>query len=124
MKHVLSLLFWAYVMVSCALLFWLALLIWCCTAPFDPERRILHRFSCWWGHHYVRVCPYWTAHFSGRDHIRRCSHVVANHQSLGDILLLYGLNRHLSGFQTDLQGAIYWLNMRLNRYVKLVVRPP
>ena len=123
MKHVLSLLFWAYVMVSCALLFWVALLIWLICLPFDPQRRVLHRFSCWWGYHYVRVCPYWSASFSGREHItNEAAMIVSNHQSLGDILLLYGLNRH---FKWVSKSSIFKLpfigwNMVLNRYVKLV----
>ena len=110
-------------MVSCAVLFWVALLIWCVTVPFDPQRRVLHRFSCFWGHHYVWVCPYWTATFTGREHIpNTAAMMVSNHQSLGDILLLYGLNRH---FKWVSKASIFKLpfigwNMVLNRYVRLV----
>ena len=48
--------------------------------------------------------------------------LVANHQSLGDILLLYGLNRH---FKWVSKASIFKLpfigwNMVLNRYVRLV----
>jgi len=123
MKHVFSLLFWAYFVISTMVLFWVAFGIFCLTAPFDSNRRALHRFSCWWGHHYMWVCPYWHSTLHGRDLIpNEAAMLVANHQSNGDVLLLYGLNRHFKWvskselFKVPFMG---W-NMVINQYVRLV----
>lgn len=122
-KKLFSLLFWAYMVVSCVVLFWAALVIWLVTLPFDPLRRCVHQFSCFWGYHYIQLCPFWSSKIEGRENIPKgAAMLVANHQSLGDILLLYGLKRHFkfvsksSIFKVPIVG---W-NMRLNRYISLV----
>ncbi|MCB0333837.1 MAG: hypothetical protein KDD55_10090, partial [Bdellovibrionales bacterium] len=54
-----SLFFWGYLSISSAFLFVVALAIWLVTAPFDRQRRILHKFTCWWAYHYMKVFPFW-----------------------------------------------------------------
>jgi len=69
------------------------------------------------------LCPNWHCTIEGREKIpnHRASVIVANHQSLVDILALYGLNRH---FKWVSKEAIFKLpfigwNMSLNNYVRL-----
>ena len=69
MRAVKSLLFWSYMCTTCVVLFLVALLIWALTLPFDPRKRILHRFTCWWGYHYVRINPFWRPKVIGREKI-------------------------------------------------------
>jgi len=56
-RWVLSLLWWAFLTVTCILLFPVAVLIWAVTAPFDRRRRRLHLFTCWWASLYSWINP-------------------------------------------------------------------
>jgi 1-acyl-sn-glycerol-3-phosphate acyltransferase len=123
-----TLAFWPYLLVSSGLLFTGAVVTFACTAVFDRRRKLLHLYTCAWAYHYVRALPLWTARFEGIEHIRndRTYVVVANHQSLGDILVLFGLFKH---FKWVSKRAIFrvpfigW-NMSLNDYVQLVRGDP
>jgi 1-acyl-sn-glycerol-3-phosphate acyltransferase len=76
----------------------------------------------------VKLLPLWSARFEGREHIRpgRTYVIVANHQSLGDILVLFGLFKH---YKWVSKRAIFkvpfigW-NMSLNDYVALLRGDP
>jgi 1-acyl-sn-glycerol-3-phosphate acyltransferase len=72
----------------------------------------------------VQLCPFWRVRIEGRDRIPadRAAVLVANHQSAGDILVLFGIKRHFkwvskaSVFKVPFIG---W-NMGMNDYVGLV----
>ena len=121
---VLSTLFWAFLALSCVPLFAGACLVWLVTLPFDPDGRVLHLYSCFWAQLYFYVNPAWRLRVEGRERLpwRGAAVLVANHASLGDILVLFGLYRPFkwvskaSNFDIPFIG---W-NMRLNRYVRLV----
>ena len=124
MRFVVSLLFWAFFAVSCVVLFVGALAVFLLTFPFDRNGRVLHLYSCAWAQLYFWVNPFWRLRISGREHLpwRGPAVLVANHLSLGDVLVLFGLYRPFkwvskaSVFKAPFLG---W-NMRLNRYVPLV----
>jgi len=123
MRVALSTLFWAFLVGSSFLLFPIAAGVWVLTLPFDPKLRVLHLFTCFWGSLYTWVNPAWPVRISGREKIRRDEAyvMVANHQSLLDILVLFRLFVHykwvskIENFRIPLIG---W-NMRLNRYIQL-----
>jgi 1-acyl-sn-glycerol-3-phosphate acyltransferase len=122
-RRLLSLLFWAFLAISSILLFPIALLIWALTAPFDPRRRLLHRFTCFWASLYTWFNPAWPVEIVGREKIRpEATYVmVANHQSLLDILVLFRIFAHfkwVSKIENFRVPFIGW-NMSLNRYIKL-----
>ncbi len=122
--RVISILFWSYMLLTNPVLWALAVLIFVLTAPFDRKRRILHLYTCAWAFHYVKLLPLWSPRFEGLSHIRRDQTyvLVANHQSLGDILVLFGLFRHfkwVSKREIFRVPFIGW-NMRMNDYVGLV----
>jgi 1-acyl-sn-glycerol-3-phosphate acyltransferase len=119
-----SLLFWSFLATSSILLFPLAVLIWALTAPFDRRRVWLHRFTCFWASLYTWTNPVWRVRVEGRERIRRDATyvMVANHQSLLDILVLFRLFVHfkwVSKIENFRIPFIGW-NMRLNRYIQLV----
>lgn len=120
----LSTAFWSYLALSSPPLFAGALLTRVASGPFDRERKLLHLYTSAWAYHYVKLLPLWKTRFSGVHHVQdgRPYVMVANHQSLGDILVLFGLFKH---FKWVSKSSIFkvpfigW-NMYLNDYVGLV----
>jgi 1-acyl-sn-glycerol-3-phosphate acyltransferase len=118
-----SALFWIFALLSSLLLFPVAVLCWALTVPFDPRKVVLHRFSCFWAALYTWLNPAWSVRVVGREKIdpKKAYVMVANHQSLLDILILFRLFTHfkwvskLENFKIPLIG---W-NMRLNDYIQL-----
>jgi 1-acyl-sn-glycerol-3-phosphate acyltransferase len=122
-RWVLSLLFWLFVATTSLLLFPVALVIWALTAPFDRRLVLLHRFTCFWASLYSWLNPLWRVRIEGREKIRPgvAYVMVANHQSLLDILVLFRLFTHfkwVSKIEIFRIPCVGW-NMRLNRYIAL-----
>src|SRR5947207_11297258 len=92
-RRALSLVFWAFLVVSSIVLFPVALVIWAVTAPFDRRRVLLHRFTCFWASLYTWLNPAWRVEVHGRGKIRRDAAyvIVANHQTRLDLLVLFRL---------------------------------
>jgi 1-acyl-sn-glycerol-3-phosphate acyltransferase len=116
--------FWSYMAISNPVLWMGAVLVRLATAPFDQRRALLHLYTSAWAYHYVKLMPQWTTEFSGLEHIQkdRTYVLVANHQSLGDILLLFGLFKHfkwVSKAEIFKVPFVGW-NMHMNDYVHLV----
>jgi 1-acyl-sn-glycerol-3-phosphate acyltransferase len=119
-----SIVYWFFLALSAVVLFAGAVVIWLLTLPFDRNGRVLHLYSCFWGQLYMYVNPLWRQRVTGREHLpwKGAAVLVANHESLGDILVLFGLYRPFkwvskaSNFKLPFIG---W-NMWLNRYVGLV----
>jgi len=118
-----SICFWSYFGVSSILLFPLALGIWLITVRSDPQLRLLHRLTCWWASHYITLFPFWRLQLENMNLFNEETPqiILANHQSMGDILVLFALRKHFkwvakeSLFQVPFIG---W-NMSLNQYVPL-----
>lgn len=123
-----TLVFWPYLLSSSIVLFGGAVLLFACTAPFDRRRSWLHLYTCAWAYHYVRLLPLWRARFESVERIRddRTYVLVANHQSLGDILILFGLFKHYKWVskQAIFRVPFVGWNMKLNDYVELVRGDP
>jgi 1-acyl-sn-glycerol-3-phosphate acyltransferase len=119
----LSLVFWAFLTTTSILLFPVAVLIWAVTAPFDPRKRLLHQFTCFWASLYTWCNPAWPVTIEGREKIDPAMAyvIVANHQSLLDILVFFRLFNHykwVSKIENFRLPFIGW-NMRLNDYIEL-----
>jgi 1-acyl-sn-glycerol-3-phosphate acyltransferase len=123
-----TLLFWPYLLISSIVLFCGALVLFIATVAFDRRRALLHLYTCAWAYHYVRLLPLWRARFSGVENIRagRTYVLVANHQSLGDILVLFGLFKHYKWVSKRVIFKVPFIgwNMRLNDYVGLLRGDP
>jgi 1-acyl-sn-glycerol-3-phosphate acyltransferase len=122
-RRVLSTLFWAFLVLSSFALFPFAVLLWTVTAPFDRRLVLLHRFTCFWASLYTWLNPAWRVRIEGREKIdRNTAYVmVANHQSLLDILVLFRLFVHFKWVSKieNFRVIIIGWNMSLNRYIKL-----
>lgn len=124
MDRIISGIYLVFIVITCAILFIPALLIWLITLPFDKRKTILHQYTCFWGVFYIWCFPFWRMHVSGRKNIKRgvTYVIVSNHQSQLDILLAFRLFKHfkwVSKAEIFRIPCIGW-NMYLNRYVKLV----
>lgn len=122
-RRVFSSLFWAFIFVSSLLLFPVALLLWTLTVPFDRRLVAQHRFTCFWASLYTWFNPLWRVTIAGRERIRPDATyvIVANHQSLLDILVLFRLFAHfkwVSKAELFRIPCVGW-NMSLNRYIRL-----
>ncbi len=122
--RIVSTLYLFLIMITCAVLFFPALLIWLVTLPFDKKKRLLHIYTCFWGALYTWIFPSWRVHVSGRKNFRKNTTyiVVSNHQSQLDILLAFNLFRH---FKWVSKAEIFRLpfigwNMYFNRYIRLI----
>jgi 1-acyl-sn-glycerol-3-phosphate acyltransferase len=123
LRRAFSLAFWIFLIFSSLVLYPVALSIWALTAAFDRRGVLIHRFTCWWASLYTWLNPAWRVHIDGREKIRRNTAyvMVANHQSLLDILVLFRLFVHfkwVSKVENFRVPFIGW-NMSLNRYIKL-----
>jgi 1-acyl-sn-glycerol-3-phosphate acyltransferase len=118
-----SALFWIFITLSSVAMFPVALLCWALTAPFDRRKVILHRLTCFWASLYTWLNPAWPVRVVGREKIdpNETYVMVANHQSLLDILVLFRLFRHfkwVSKIENFRIPCIGW-NMYLNDYIRL-----
>jgi 1-acyl-sn-glycerol-3-phosphate acyltransferase len=118
-----TLLYWVFVLATMPLFFGIALAIFLSTWPFDRRRVALQLFSCFWASFYIYANPLWRAQIQGRERLpwRGAAVIVANHLSLVDILVLYGLYRPfkwVSKAEIFKVPAVGW-NMVLNDYVRL-----
>jgi len=114
--------FWVVVGLTMPLLFLVAALIFAVTAPFDPDRRVLHAFVCRSCHAYLRVNPLWRVRVEGRERIPRGPSVlVVNHQSMADVAACMGLRRpfkFVSKASLFSLPVVGWA-MKMLRYVRL-----
>jgi len=87
----LSLFFWVACVFLLTLLYLVMLVLLVFTFPFDKQRKILHRQCFWWSSAVIGLNPYWKVRVQGLEHIdpKRTYVIVANHQSLADIVVLY-----------------------------------
>jgi len=116
-----SVLFYFFMLVTSILCFPVAVLLRAATGPFDRRLTLLHRFTSWWAFLYTACNPLWRVQFTGEPPSGGPYVIVANHQSMIDILLLFRLRMHykwVSKSENFLIPFIGW-NMSLNRYIAI-----
>jgi 1-acyl-sn-glycerol-3-phosphate acyltransferase len=123
MNTAFSVWYWAVAGAVSVVPFFGALLVWTATAPFDPTRALLHRYTCWWAKLYLRGLPGCRIQVEGREKIVPHTPyvLVANHQSAADIMALSALAvpfKWTSKKENFRIPFIGW-NMYLNGYVKV-----
>ncbi len=87
----LSLLFWVACVFLLALLYLVMLILLVFTFPFDKQRKLLHRQCFLWSDAIIGLNPYWKVKVKGLENAdpKRTYVIVANHQSLADIVVLF-----------------------------------
>jgi 1-acyl-sn-glycerol-3-phosphate acyltransferase len=120
----LSILLWIYFVLSSMILVSIATIIWLLTVIPDRNLRILQRFSCFWGAHYIWVIPLWKLKIYGRNKLsdKKLQIWVCNHQSLADILVMNSLFKHFrwtskaENFRIPFVGWNLWFNRSIRIY--------
>ncbi|HEX5035382.1 MAG TPA: 1-acyl-sn-glycerol-3-phosphate acyltransferase, partial [bacterium] len=89
-------LFWAFFVLSSMVLVIGAALIRLVTKPFDPNLRFLQKYTCLWSSLYLWVNPFWSLQKSGLERAdkKRAYVIVANHQSMADIICVFNTFLH------------------------------
>ncbi|MFC1624638.1 lysophospholipid acyltransferase family protein [Candidatus Omnitrophota bacterium] len=82
---------WIVITVLTILLFFVEAILTIVLFPFDRQRKIIHSQCFWWTDAVFGFNPYWHIQVSGLENIDRHKTyvVVANHQSLADIAVIY-----------------------------------
>ncbi len=90
-KILLSIAIWTYDIILTILLFFAVFFIWLFTYPFDKSRRLAHAQCFWWSDYLIKLNPFWKLKVSGLENIdhKKTYVVIANHQSMADIVVLY-----------------------------------
>ncbi|OGX11058.1 MAG: hypothetical protein A2351_08300 [Omnitrophica bacterium RIFOXYB12_FULL_50_7] len=93
LNALLSLFFWVACVTLLAILYLVMLVLLVFTFPFDKQRKLLHRQCFWWSSGIIGLSPYWKVKVNGLENAdpKRTYVIVANHQSLADIVVLYQL---------------------------------
>ncbi len=91
--------------------------------PFDRKRKITHAQCFWWTDVVTALNPYWNVKVEGLDNIdhKKTYVVVANHQSLADIVLVYKTKMQFKWVAKDSLFKIPVLgwNMSLAKHIRL-----
>ncbi|MBN1492762.1 MAG: 1-acyl-sn-glycerol-3-phosphate acyltransferase [Candidatus Omnitrophica bacterium] len=85
---------WVWVVIAVlTVLDVLAIIILCPLYIFDKKRAIAHWLGSVWGRGILFINPLWDITVTGRENIQKNKSyiIVANHQSMGDIIVLYYL---------------------------------
>jgi 1-acyl-sn-glycerol-3-phosphate acyltransferase len=120
---VFSIAYWIFAVLTMPVFFAVAVVIRVLTFPFDRRRVVQHLWSCVWAQFYIWTNPLWRQRVAGRERCPWGGAVVyaANHASIMDIAVLYGLYRPFKWIaKAELMNTpfIGW-NMRLNDYVEV-----
>ena len=123
LNRIIAVFFIAFVAITSAFFFCVALVIWLLTVLFDKRLVMLHLFSSFWASVYLWAMPAWSVRVQGRNTVRLRDRyvIVANHQSVLDILVAFRLYfpfKWVSKAEVFKIPFIGW-NMYLNRYIKL-----
>ena len=122
-KIILSLIIWVVISILTILLYFAMLFFTVILYPFDKKRKVAHAQCFWWSDLVIKLNPYWTFEISGKENLdkKRTYIIVANHQSLADIVLAYQIKMQFkwvakkSLFKVPFVG---W-SMALAKHIKL-----
>lgn len=92
-KIIISLIVWIVGSILTIILYFAMLFFAIILYPFDKKRAVTHAQCFWWSDLVIKLNPYWKVEVSGKENLdkKRTYIIVANHQSLADIILAYQL---------------------------------
>lgn len=91
--------------------------------PFDKMRKVVHAHGYLWSDLLIALNPYWSVEVSGLKNIDRTKTyvIVANHQSIADIILLYQTRMQFKWVANEylFKLPVIGLSMLITRHIKL-----
>lgn len=122
-KILLSILIWTVGSILTILLYFAMLLCTVLLYPFDKKRILTHRQCFWWSDAVIMLNPYWKVEISGLNNIdkKRTYIIIANHQSLADIILAYQIKMQFKWVAKESLFKIPFVgwSMALAKHIKL-----
>jgi 1-acyl-sn-glycerol-3-phosphate acyltransferase len=123
MKVLISILTWASIILLTILLFFVVFFLVIITFPFDRKRKLAHRQCYWWSRAVIALNPYWSFQVSGLENIdpNKTYVVVANHLSLADIVVLYGIRMQFKWVAKESLFRVPFIgwSLSLTKHIKL-----
>ncbi|MFH1996028.1 MAG: lysophospholipid acyltransferase family protein [Candidatus Omnitrophota bacterium] len=91
MDIITSIAIWGFCTSLTVVLYFVELFLTIILFPFDTKRKIIHAQCFWWADTIIAMNPYWKVRVQGLENIdkRKTYVIVANHQSMADIIVLY-----------------------------------
>ncbi len=122
-KILLSSLIWLYICILTIIVYFAVLVCTILFYPFDRKRTLAHRQCFWWSDAVIALNPYWKLQVSGRENIdkNRTYIIVANHQSLGDIVVAYQMKIQFKWVAKQVLFKIPFIgwSLSLTKHIKL-----
>jgi len=123
MEILISLCIWIFGTILTVLLFLVELFFTIILFPFDKQRRFIHAQCFWWSDILIDLNPYWNLDISGLENIdpHVTYIVVANHQSLADIVVMYKTRMQFKWVAKESLFKVPFLGwcMSLSKHIKL-----
>lgn len=123
MKRLVSVTDWIFGALLTALLYFVMLFFVIILYPFDKKRKVAHAQCYWWSDMLIRLDPDWKMDISGLENIdRKKTYVmVANHQSLVDIIVLYQIKTQFKWVAKESLFKVPFVGwcMSLAKHIKL-----
>ncbi|MBN1354060.1 MAG: 1-acyl-sn-glycerol-3-phosphate acyltransferase [Candidatus Omnitrophica bacterium] len=124
MKFVISVTIWLIGGILTIALFFVVLLVTVILLPFDKKRKFSHAQCFWWANIIIFINPYWKLKIRGLDNIdsRKAYVIVANHQSLADIIILYKTHMQFKWVAKESLFKVPFIgwNLSLIKHIKLL----
>ena len=123
MKAVISIAIWVVGSMLTILLFFVEFFLTILLFPFDKKRKIIHAQCFWWADAVIGLNPYWNIAVRGLENIdpHKAYVIVANHQSLGDIAVVYKTRMQFKWIAKESLFKLPFLGwcMSLSKHIRL-----
>lgn len=123
MKVMTSIAIWGVGTMLTILLFFVELALSIILFPFDKKRKVVHAQCFWWSNALIGLNPYWNLRVSGLENIdpRKAYVIVANHQSLADIIVVYKTRMQFKWVAKEILFKIPFVGwcLSLSKHIKL-----
>jgi 1-acyl-sn-glycerol-3-phosphate acyltransferase len=118
MKYFLSILFWIAGFTITAATFVSSAVIKFFPFPIPNRAKLVHSQCFWWSDSLIALNPYWKVKVEGLENIDHSKTyvIVANHQSLADIILIYQTHMYFKWvakkelLKVPFIGGLLWIN--------------
>ena len=122
-KILISCVIWVVGSIITALMFVSLLFFATILYPFDKMRKVSHAQAFLWSDMLIAMNPYWNIKISGLENIDKAKTyvIVANHQSIADIILLYQTKMQFKWVANEylFKLPVIGLSMSITKHIKL-----